>query len=75
LGVEGGKHNEVPTCEMFESGYQGWLNSSAINSSYLEETKNKKKPIDCMWIVNVTQGWKVREVFLFWHYFFDSNLM
>jgi recombination DNA repair RAD52 pathway protein len=49
---------------MFENGYEGWLNNSAINSSYLEETKQKKKPIDCMWIVNVTEEWKVREGFL-----------
>jgi len=75
LGVEGENQDEMSTCQMFEYGFEGWLNSSAINSSYLEETKTKKKPIDCMWIVNVTENWKVREGFLSWHYFFHSNLV
>ena len=75
LGVAGGNYTEMPTCQMVENGYEGWLNRSAINASYLEETTRKQKPIDCMWIVNVTEGWKVREGFLSWHYFFHSNLV
>ena len=67
LGFEGENHNEISTCQMFEYGYEGWLNSTAINTSYVEETKMKKKPIDCMWTVNVTENWKVSEEFL-WFY-------
>jgi hypothetical protein len=42
-------------------GYEGWLNSSEISPSYLDKTGQMTKPIDCMWIVNVTEGWKVGE--------------
>jgi len=51
----------MPVCQMLVNGYEGWLNSSNINSSYKNEASQKNKPIDCMWIVNVTKGWKVRE--------------
>jgi hypothetical protein len=64
LGVEGGNHVEMPTCQMFETGNMGWLNNTAISSAYLEKTSQMLKPIDCMWIVNVTKDWKVREGFL-----------
>jgi hypothetical protein len=75
LGVEGGYHIEMPTCQMFEYGYEGWLNITDISPSYLEKTSQMTKPIDCMWIVNVTEGWKVKEGFLSWHLFFLSNLV
>jgi hypothetical protein len=75
LGVEGGSHNEMPTCEMPKYGYEGWLNISAISRTYLDATNQKNRPIDCMWIVNVTEGWKVREGVLSWHYLFHCNLV
>lgn len=51
----------MPACQIFLDGYEGWVNSSLINASYLEKTNQLIKPIDCMWIINVTVGWKVSE--------------
>jgi hypothetical protein len=60
---------------MLESGNMGWLNNTAISSTYLEKTNKMSKPIDCMWIVNVTKDWKVREGLLSCNYFVHSNLV
>ncbi|PNF24071.1 hypothetical protein B7P43_G08100 [Cryptotermes secundus] len=59
LPSNGESHVEMPACQIFLYGYQGWVNSSLINTSYLEKTNQLAKPIDCMWIINVTVGWKV----------------
>jgi hypothetical protein len=61
LAVEGETPIEMPACKIFLDGYEGWLNTSYINPSYLDKTVNK--PIDCMWTVNVTEGWKVSAAF------------
>jgi hypothetical protein len=61
LTVEGENHIEMPACQIFLYGYEGWVNSSLINASYLEKTNQRTKPIDCMWVINVTVGWKVSE--------------
>ncbi|XP_069678374.1 uncharacterized protein Neto [Periplaneta americana] len=63
LPPPGIEHKEIPPCEILATGYEGWLNSTDISSSYLEMTDKLTKPIDCMWIVNVTEGWKIQLVF------------
>jgi hypothetical protein len=75
FGVEGENHVDMPPCLMTETGYEGWLNNSAISSYYLEQTRQLDKPIDCMWVVNVTKNWKVREGFLSCNYFVHSKLV
>jgi hypothetical protein len=72
LTVEGESHIEMPACQIFLYGYEGWVNSSLINTSYLEKTNQLKKPIDCMWIINVTVGWKVSELLISIHSFYLS---
>lgn len=43
---------------MTVQGSQGYINSSDV-----EDLKNKtlmyQVPLDCMWVINVTVGWKV----------------
>jgi hypothetical protein len=72
LTVEGETHIEMPACQIFQHGYEGWVNSSLINTSYLEKTNQMLKPIDCMWIINVTVGWKVSERLISIHYIYPS---
>jgi hypothetical protein len=72
LTVEGENHVEMPECQIFLYGYEGWVNSSLINTSYLEKTNQMTKPIDCMWIINVTVGWKVSERLISIYSFYPS---
>jgi hypothetical protein len=72
LTVEGESHVEMPACQIFLYGYEGWVNSSLINTSYLEKTNQLTKPIDCMWVINVTVGWKVSKLLISIHSFYLS---
>ncbi|XP_021915871.1 neuropilin and tolloid-like protein 2 isoform X3 [Zootermopsis nevadensis] len=63
LPEPGGKLVEMPACKIYSDGYEGWLNTSYINPSYLDKTSQLTRPIDCMWTVNVTEGWKIQLVF------------
>ena len=51
---------DPPDCTIKVSGYEGWLNSTDIDDGYINQTVVMNRPIDCMWIINITEGWKVR---------------
>lgn len=51
---------EVQDCRFFVSNQEGSLNlQSNVSKETFEERTKTNQPIDCMWIINVTKGWKV----------------
>ncbi|PSN57420.1 Neuropilin and tolloid-like protein 2, partial [Blattella germanica] len=60
--IEGAGAFEPPECKINVTGYEGWVNNTDIAEGYLKETLQLNKPVDCMWVVNVTEGWKVRTI-------------
>lgn len=60
---------EVQDCKFNVSGQEGSVNQSNISrETFLERIKNNQ-PIDCMWVINVTKGWKVCvSVYIIFHW-------
>jgi len=48
-------------CRIDVEGSEGWLNRSEINPERVRHSMMYGVPLDCMWIIRVKEGWKVRD--------------
>lgn len=54
------QHPETDMCEIKVTGNEGFANRSDINETRTEFSRTYGLPLDCMWIISVERGWKVR---------------
>lgn len=53
-------------CTIHKDGFEGWINSTAIGEEFPHKVENIMKlnlPLDCMFIIKVEEGWKVKRQF------------
>uniref|UniRef100_A0A8D8QDU5 Neuropilin and tolloid-like protein 2 n=1 Tax=Cacopsylla melanoneura TaxID=428564 RepID=A0A8D8QDU5_9HEMI len=49
-------------CKFYISDQEGYVNHSNIPQTMFQELMKNNQPIDCMWVINVTKGWKIQLV-------------
>lgn len=54
---------EINMCRIDVEGGEGWLNRSDINPERVRHSIMYGVPLDCMWVIRVKEGWKVRQFF------------
>jgi hypothetical protein len=52
---------EINMCRIDVDGGEGWLNRSDINPDRVRHSMMYGVPLDCMWVIRVKEGWKVRK--------------
>lgn len=55
---------ELEKCEIKYSGNEGFVNSTDIDPEILRLAALHNLQIDCIWIIEVAEGWKVYNSFL-----------
>lgn len=56
------QHPELDRCEFLINGSDGFANRSDIDENRTRLAVTYGLPLDCMWIITVQEGWKVKEV-------------
>ncbi|XP_055910064.1 neuropilin and tolloid-like protein 1 isoform X2 [Eupeodes corollae] len=51
-------------CTLEKDGYEGFINSTDVPEYVQSNVTKYKIPLDCMWIIRVTEGWKIQVKFL-----------
>lgn len=46
-------------CRIDVSGYEGFVNRTDIPAERMQSAVEHGLPLDCMWVIQVNEGWKV----------------